>query len=593
MEDIFKPQSLTIGALFGNKDALYQIPRYQRPYSWGEDELSKLWDDLRDAQQVEPNYFLGSIITAKPEEANNYLDIVDGQQRLTTLLILLCVCRDLYPELNAENLEKDPFAVDNSMIKTSIKLNDRFERLRLKTHSNHESDFQELIIKEGKAGQNKRPYKKELRIEQEPKFKFRNTAAFFTEKLEELGSEDTGAFINYLFNNVKIIRIDCQSVSFAIKLFQVLNDRGLDLSNSDLIKSFLIGKIHKRYEEDAEIRKQHEDQFMDDWKSCETMAIDTEESMNNLFVMFEYYLLAKNPEKSLYDELKALFEKEDPNQIIKQFKDFVSEYKSKVYQAKNPIIYSLFYLRWSVYWRTIVTTALHVKYPWFDEFLLIFRRYYYLNWIAGNTLSKIKQTSFNLIGHLKAHQSIAFINDELNKQLDNEVTERAINSLDGDIYYEPWCKPILFLIEYEQQDNPPFFEMGDRSIQTEHILPRAYNKVEEWDSAKNISNLDAWIHSGANLTLLSGQKNLDARNYPFETKIQSYDSTGFEDENDKKITSFKITQNIVNDYNANKYNKEWNIDALNGRWVWFCTQLEKILEIDLKDIKENLIEKDE
>lgn len=192
MEDIFKPQSLTIGALFGNKDALYQIPRYQRPYSWGEDELSKLWDDLREAQQVEPNYFLGSIITAKPEEANNYLDIVDGQQRLTTLLILLCVCRDLYPELNAENIEKDPFAVDNSMIKTSIKLNDRFERLRLKTHSNHESDFQDLIIKEGKASQNRRPYKKELRIEQEPKFKFRNTAAFFTEKLEELGNSLSG-----------------------------------------------------------------------------------------------------------------------------------------------------------------------------------------------------------------------------------------------------------------------------------------------------------------------------------------------------------------------------------------------------------------
>lgn len=593
MEDIFKPQSLTIGALFGNKDALYQIPRYQRPYSWGEDELSKLWDDLREAQQVEPNYFLGSIITAKPEEVNNYLDIVDGQQRLTTLLILLCVCRDLYPDLNAENLEKDPFAVDNSMIKTSIKLNDRFERLRLKTHSNHESDFQDLIIKEGKAIQNKKPYKKELQIEQEPKFKFRNTAAFFTEKLEELEQEETGKFINYLFNNVKIIRIDCQSVSFAIKLFQVLNDRGLDLSNSDLIKSFLIGKIHKKYEGDAELRKQYEDQFMDDWKSCETMAIDTEESMNNLFVMFEYYLLAKNPEKSLYDELKVLFEKEDPNQIIKHFKDFVSQYKINVYWSKNTIIYSLFYLRWSVYWRTIVTTALYVKYPMFDEFLILFRRYYYLNWIAGNTLSKIKQTSFNLIGHLKSHQSIEFINDELNKQIDDDVLERAITALNGDIYFEPWCKPVLFLIEFEQQDNPPYFEMGDRNIQTEHILPRAYEKVNEWSYAKNIHDLDEWIHSGANLTLLSGQKNLDARNYPFETKIRSYDSTGFEDENDKKITSFKITQNIVNDYNANKYNKEWNVDALNARWIWFCNQLEKILDVDLKRIKENLIKKDE
>lgn len=275
MEDIFKPLSLTIGELFGNKDALYQIPRYQRPYSWSDDQLSKLWDDLREAQQFEPNYFLGSVITAKPEEASNYLDIVDGQQRLTTLLILLCVYRDLYPDINEEILSEDPFAIDASMIKSSIRLNDRFERLRLKTHSNHESDFQTLIIKEGNTVLNRRPYKKDIRIEEAPKFKFMNTAVFFKEKLVDLGKEDAGIFLNYLFNKVKIIRIDCQSVSFAIKLFQVLNDRGLDLSNSDLIKSFLIGRIHKLYDGDNEVKKQKEDQFMDDWKLCENIAIST------------------------------------------------------------------------------------------------------------------------------------------------------------------------------------------------------------------------------------------------------------------------------------------------------------------------------
>ncbi|MFT3844081.1 MAG: DUF262 domain-containing protein [Lacibacter sp.] len=591
MEDIFKPQSLTIGELFGNKDALYQIPRYQRPYSWGEDQLSKLWDDLREAQQFEPNYFLGSIITAKPEDASNYLDIVDGQQRLTTLLILLCVCRDLYPDINSDVLEKDPFAIDSSAIKSSIRLNDRFERLRLRTHSNHESDFQELIIKEGKAKDNKRPYKKDLRIEQAPLYKFMNTSAFFREKMEELGEEETGQFINYLFNSVKIIRIDCQSVSFAIKLFQVLNDRGLDLSNADLIKSFLIGKIHKQYEDDTELRKQHEDQFMDDWKSCETMAIDTEESMNNLFVMYEYYLLSKNPERSLYDELRNLFDTRDANEVIKDFKDFVNTYKVKVYNAANTTIYSLFYLRWSVYWRTIVTTALYVRYPEFDAFLSKFRRYYYLNWLAGNTLSKIKQTSFNLIGYLKDHKPLVEIESELTKQLNNDIIQRAINNLDGDIYFEPWCKPLLFMIEYEQQDNPPYYTMGDRNIQTEHILPRAYNKVEEWQFANDIPYLDEWINTGANLTLLSGTKNLDARNYAFETKIKSYDGTGLESADDKKISSFKITQHIVNDYNNNKFNKQWSVDAMNGRWVWFCEQVEKLLDVDLEKIKRNLISK--
>lgn len=591
MEDIFKPQSLTIGELFCNKDALYQIPRYQRPYSWGDEQLSKLWDDLREAQQFEPKYFLGSIITAKPEDASNYLDIVDGQQRLTTLLILLCVCRDMYPEINSDLLENDPFAIDSSTIKLSIRLNDRFERLRLITHSNHKSDFQDLIITEGKATENKRPYKKDLRIEQAPKFKFMNTAAFFREKMEELGVVEAGKFINYIFNNVKIIRIDCQSVSFAIKLFQVLNDRGLDLSNADLIKSFLIGKIHKQYDGDAELRKLNEDQFMDDWKSCENMAIDTEDSMNNLFVMYEYYLLEKNPEKSLYDELKALFEKKDPNEVIKSFKDFVYTYKTKVYNANNTVIYSLFYLRWTVYWRTIVTTALFVNYPEYDQFLIKFRRYYYLNWLAGNTLSKIKQTSFNLIGYLKNHKPLSEIEAEWNNQLNDDLLQRALKNLSGDIYYEPWCKPLLFMIEYEQQDNPPFYTMDDRNIQSEHILPRAYHKVEEWKFANEIPGIENWINTGANLTLLSGSKNLDARNYAFNIKIKSYDGTGLENTEDKKISSFKITQHIVNDYNNNKFNKEWNTEAMNARWLWFCEQVECILEVKMDDAKKKSIPK--
>ena len=91
MEDIFKPSSLTIKQLFGNTDAFYQIPRSQRAYSWGDNELEKLWDDITEAKQDDPNYFLVSIITAKPEENSCYIDIFDGQQRLTTLIIMLGV----------------------------------------------------------------------------------------------------------------------------------------------------------------------------------------------------------------------------------------------------------------------------------------------------------------------------------------------------------------------------------------------------------------------------------------------------------------------------------------------------------------------
>ena len=580
MEDIFKPSSLTIKQLFGDTYALYQIPRYQRAYSWGNDELDKLWDDIKEAKQNDPNYFLGSIITAKPEEKNNYLDIVDGQQRLTTLIIMLCVYRDLYPEINNDIIDSDPTAIDQNIVNSSIRYNDRFERLRLITHSNHQTSFDSIILN-GDTRNLEKPYKKDLRKEDEPKYKFQNTAFFFREKLEEIGEGSAGELLNYIFNQIKIIRIDCQSVSFAIKLFQVLNDRGLDLSNSDLIKSFLIGKIQSKYEDNTELRKQKEDQFMDDWKMCENYANHTGTPMNDLFVIYEYYLLAQNPKRSLYDELVFQLEDKDPNKVIAEIQSFITNYKTELYDKDDKLIYSFRYLRWGMYWKSILLTALTEKYSEYQEFAKVLRRYYYLNWIAGFTLTKIKQTSFNLIKWIKENKPLTEIREELNKNLSqNRTINRAIDNLKGDIYFDKWSKPLLFMIEYNQSDdsNLNFLPI---SIHSEHIIPRAYDGKEDWKLFCDDEGIKDWIHSGANLTLLSGAKNISANNEGFDKKINAYKGKGHYNEEREGVTSFQITQKIVNDYHSNKFNRKWNWDAITDRWKWFCEEVEKILEIDL------------
>ncbi|HLO46006.1 MAG TPA: DUF262 domain-containing HNH endonuclease family protein [Leadbetterella sp.] len=591
MEDIFKPHSLTIKKLFGDTDALYQIPNYQRPYSWNTDQLEKLWDDLTESfQSDEPAYFLGSVITAKSAESTNkYLDIVDGQQRLTTLQIMFCVVRDLFPSLNEDLLETDFEAIDNKVVKTSIKYNDRFERLRLRTHDAHFTSFKNLILKEGATLYNQTPSKKELKNSENPHFKFQNTSAFFLNKFQEIGEKNSGEFINHIFNKVNVIRIDCSDVSFAIKLFQVLNDRGLDLSNADLIKSFLIGEIRKRYELDQELFTQHQNQFISDWQFCEQIAFDTEETLNDLFVLYQYALLAQNPKKSLSEELQILLKGKDPNEVIGDFKTFIESYKTQIIMSDNPHVFGFRYIRWATFWKSIFLSGIYYKHPDFEKFSFIFKRYYYLNWIAGNSLNKIKQTSFNIIKWLKNHESLEFINTNLEKNLAEYGTiQKVKEALKGDIYGETWCKPLLFLIEYNAQDRPAFFRMDDRNIHVEHILPQAYSKNKDWESFHNQLFAEKTINTGANLTLLSGKKNIDAKNYGFETKIGAYNGTGYHDKNDRRVTSFKITQDIVNDYNSGIYNKEWNIEAIKTRWNWFISETSAILNIDLEDLKDSL-----
>ena len=407
MEEPFKPLSLSIKELFGNADSLYKVPQYQRPYKWENDQVDKLWDDIYEAyENEEENYFLGSIITAKPrgDEKSAYVDVVDGQQRLTTLMILFCVVRDLYPKINEQNSDENPFAVDINTIQSSIALFGKSKRLKLTTHSQHQSDFDELILS-GNTLSLKKPYKYQVRSDEEPKYKFTNTAIIFREKLSTLGEEASALLIDFLFNQVKIIRIDCKNREFAIKLFQVLNDRGMDLTAADLIKSFLLEKLYEKYKGDGDTTKLKEEQFISDWRCMEQNIKSCDISLNDLFIIYEYYLLGQNPKKSLYDELQNAFKDKDPNMVISDVKQFAELYVKKIYEIDDKVLFSFWYIRWNMYWKSICLAALHEKYPDFELLIKALRRFYYLYWIAGKTLSQIKQTSFNLIKWIKEGQT--------------------------------------------------------------------------------------------------------------------------------------------------------------------------------------------
>src|SRR3989339_2210544 len=77
----------------------YRIPRYQRPYSWTIDEVSDLWNDLKEKESV----FLGSFVfNYEKYNEDGFVEVIDGQQRLITLTILMAVLRDLYRDLGEE-----------------------------------------------------------------------------------------------------------------------------------------------------------------------------------------------------------------------------------------------------------------------------------------------------------------------------------------------------------------------------------------------------------------------------------------------------------------------------------------------------------
>lgn len=554
-KDIFAPESLNIEQIFGNTDSFYQMPIYQRPYSWDKERVEQLWYDIVEAYknnlenpEQDSNYFLGSLVVVKNRQGG--YDVVDGQQRMTTLTILFCVFRDIgVLNLSTSRMNK---------VKHSIQdLLEGKERLKLTTHLNNQALFETSVINGIDFSINK----KELENN-----RFLQTAFYFKELINQSMDsisdeyiENFPEFVEYLFERTKLIRVSCDSESFAIKLFTVLNDRGMDLTSADIIKAYLLQSLddNKR------------SSFIEVWKRLETICNQMGESLQMVLSLYLYYLKAGNPKKTLHDELKIELKTKDPLEtilFIEKFSENLMEINSD-YQDKD--ISKLKYLPQSIYWKTILLAAKQDNYHSYNDLKSLLVKYYYQSWIADGTSNRIKQTSFNILQFVKDKRDIIDIKKLILNNL--EKYEDYIKSLDRrNIYNFKWHKPLLLAIEYAQQDNYQFIEIN-KDLHTEHILPNEW-ETENLDWRDKFSNeeADTYLNSLGNLTLLSGNKNIRASNRNYLDKKDIYNGTGLDGK-----TSFEITKKVMEDAPD-----KWTVKEIEARKNWLIKQVRNIFDIN-------------
>lgn len=217
----------------------YVVPRYQRGYSWGREEILELLQDIDEAKDSfgDEAYLLGQIIACPASQPNTHLkkdvfqwDLIDGQQRCTTLYVLLIVAERILstsqaPEGHVPDAYKS--AMREMMRKVPNLGQDRYYP-RIKAASNGEEilnsylNIEELPTPDGPTQSNL-----SVAIELvETHFKSKTYL-----ELEE--------YIDFLFKNVWLVRLQLPSSAHAIRVFQKVNNRGLELDDADLIKNFL------------------------------------------------------------------------------------------------------------------------------------------------------------------------------------------------------------------------------------------------------------------------------------------------------------------------------------------------------------------
>ncbi len=522
---------------------IYEIPNYQRPYSWNQDNVSDLVNDTLDAFENNiSEYFIGSIITIDKDKTKKKFDVVDGQQRLTTLTLIFAALRNMISNESAKSTIQEKILPINS-------LTDEPEQPRLIVRNKDETFFYDYILLNKKLEENPNSLT-------ETQARFINNLNSIINLLSEYDEVFLKKYANFILQNVYIVLVKTESFESAYRLFNVLNARGLALSNGDLLKNFLFGRcLNVREQERVEtlwndleeiIKLRNLDYFL----SHHRTALKGSNLQKDLFREYEDYLKVEN--LSSEEFCKKLIES------AKNYKKIVDNSFNSTDNKLKKILKSLKNVSYDEWIPTLLAFLNNpVKDLSFYDFCLSVEKITYQNWVRRLGRSKRNTVYYNVINLINKLDSR---DNVINKIKEFSNNEEFFNILNSNLYGMSYAKAVLLRIEEFMQD-----DSVDKSysgvISIEHILPqKATDKY--WSSRFTQQEIFENVHKFGNLVLLSGRKNAQAQNYNFDRKKDIYLK------NYEKV-SFDITKEICSE-------KEWNLSKIQERQKRMIECAEKI-----------------
>ncbi|WP_100974287.1 DUF262 domain-containing HNH endonuclease family protein [Helicobacter pylori] len=560
------------------KDKLYyQIPIYQRPYQWTEENCEKLLDDLFSSYEDdrESDYFCGSLvlITISEDSKVKTYDVVDGQQRLSTFILLAKVLATLYSDLDPENQE---FLQASWSDRHENKKKKKKKRLDFDlVGSSAKKDFQDALDffddLDASKGENSKS-----NGSSKSKNNYLKNAICLKNYLEKKEIENIDDFIDWLYCNVVFVTITCPDADKALRIFNVLNTRGLALNATDIFKGELLKKLTEEKEQEELATR---------WENLRQKCLDNGFAMETLFSQYLVYLESKTSGEKMEKRLVTWFESlnKTPLEYLDGVEDFYNAY-CEVLEMQDRHAYLLSYKE-DNYLRVILCASLLHCYSQSEKETLkkLLVKFYYQHWVARTKQSQIEQTCCNMIKALKEKKSMEHILSIARANLNsyNVMQHFKENLGDSHVYKKqptknPYLKPILILVEYFISDDPRPKRIKKNDFHVEHILPQNPDPSSQWVKDFSEEERELYTHSLANLTLLGGKKNSQASNLDFKDKKKIY--MGEEIKLNKKkpfkvMTCYKMTIDI-----AHKYT-EWTPKSLEKRKEELIKIIESVLEL--------------
>lgn len=560
-----KAKEYYIKDLLSNK-FLFEIPDYQRAYSWTKENLKQLVEDIwesvelnkargnKEFDQYEP-YFLGSIVLCSKEYKDDgcgIYDVIDGQQRLTSIIMLIAAIRDLI-----DNEEYKKVLSDLIYQKPNVLMGIK-ESIRVKARGKEEEFFKKYILTNGGT-----ELVKDLDMEELSEAKqnmvnaievFRDS--FFNEN-GELLEEKLNEFIVYLLQKVVLVVITTESFTSAFRLFNVINARGLPLTDSDLLKSENLRVMN------PEIRKE----YTDIWESHEQDL--GKEKLDQIIGFMRTMKLKNKVEESVYEEFSKKIFRNEPEYLGVNFVNHltavkalydkyiidgnlegVSEEEKSYY--KNLINIMREFLPYDDWMAAVIRFAEKFNDDKLVlEFVKVLEKRLVIDWVNGNSFADRLNRVYGILEVIEEKDSLEEIKEAPVFLYDLERTtayfENALNDID---FYSKGRmmipKYIFVRLDMEKRANE-VLDYSDK-IMIEHVLPRNA-KEAYWKENFSADQRRNWANKFGNLVIITGAKNTRANNKPFAEKVEQYLS---------KKSDFAITKEVLE-------LSDWNMDSLKDR----------------------------
>lgn len=530
-----------------SSDFDFVIPAYQRPYAWTDDQALELFDDLYSFYLSEPaddSYFLGSIVLIK-NEGKPASEVIDGQQRLTTLTILLAVITSLLKDEVRSDLEK--FICEPGSVFQGISAKPRLA-LRERDRTFFANYIQSFKFDE--------LFDLEPAQLEEPQQNIQRNAKLLRDKLESTFSDNTDKLIEFgafLVQRCFLVVVSTPSQQSAFRVFSVLNSRGLDLLPTDIIKSDVIGKIEGEKQED----------FTNRWESLEVKT--GRSGFAELFNHIRMIYARTKAQRTLLEEFKEHVVKGVSSseklisEVIEPFGEayLIAKNNEYVSTANAADVNTL--LKWlnridNSDWMPCAILFLANQHTdseyvlWFFQKLERLAAYMHIS--AKNVNQRIARYA-SLLKELRSEHS--YDNSIQSIELTKEEKDEMRNVLNSNIYNLTARRRNYLILRLDSFMSDGAATYNPKVLTIEHVLPQTVESGSEWEKTWPAEEVrQEWVHKLANLVPLTQQRNSAARNFDFEKKKTAYFGGR------KGVSSYVLTSQVLN-------TPAWTLDVIKER----------------------------